>query len=372
METIQTNIESQKSAAASGSEEEGGRPEPQPHPATPEPPERNARLMMVRAERVLSDTKDILNQLRMLRVEGGQLLAVSVNIIDNGVWVHEGSEWERVCDVEDTCGHWAVCLCKVADGFVACGGKRNGQLSPHSHHFSLLTGQWRQLVDMKTPRSCASGVEYDDMKVLVAGGLTDDGKYSAMWEVLDCKNNIWGEVGDLPKALLKPLLAAEAGQVYLLEQSHSLQKPRVLIHDPSSSEQASKQGILKRFSSKSPRYSRSALPEDVTSTMGACLAVAAQSLYLLGGEQQLALCYNLLTDQWERLTPPSLRYDWSRGCSPVVAAAQITVFGGSTNGKPEYNRAEVYDMRAGKWHTLDMRLPFGYSQYPALAAYFDE
>jgi hypothetical protein len=373
MKSIKTNIESEKSATASGSEEDGGRPEPQQHPATPEPPARNARLIMDRAERVLSDTKHVLDQLSRLRVEGGQLLAVSVHEDDRGVWVHEGSEWERVCDVPDECGDWRVCLSKVADGFVACGGWRNNKLLPHTHHFSLLTRQWRRLRDMRTPRRYASAVEYDDMKVLVAGGETDDLEDSAVCDVLDCKNNIWVAVESLPKALVKPLMAAEAGQVYLLEQDNDLKKPRILITDPSTSKQASKKGILKRFSFKSHWYT-SARPEDVTSTEGACLAAAAQRLYLLGGRQQLALCYNLLTEQWERLTPPSLRYSGWSGCCDVVAAARITVYGGrsSTEGEKETNRAEVYDRRARRWHTLDMRLPFGYHKHMALVAHYDE
>jgi hypothetical protein len=359
MESIEAKIEEKKSSDAQSS----GPTVPQEQRATPDPPERNARLRMDHAERVLSDTKDVMDQLSRLRVRCEQLLAVSVRRSDRGVWMHEGSEWERVSDVPSACAYYNVCLCRVRDGMVVCGGLDGCSVSRHCHHFSRLTRQWRKFSDMLTPRLRASAVEYADGKVLVAGGRTSDYKNSAVCEVLDYKQNKCYPASDLPEALPKPLMAAEGGKVYILRQFNAREQPKLLIYEPPSEE-----GNSTRQSTK---YT-SALPDDVRDTVAACLAAAGQRLYLLGGRKGLALAYTPLTDQWEHLTPPSLRYSPLYGCCTAVSAGHITVFGGCSTVGGKLDRAEVYNTRAGKWHTLDMRLPFVYCQFFNLVAQYDE
>jgi hypothetical protein len=323
---------------------------------------------MDRAERVLSDTKDVLEQLSRLRVRCEQLLAVSVNGSKRGVWLHDGSEWERVSGVPDECDNDGVCLCRVTDGMIVCGGWTDRSLSGHCHHFSLLTRHWRKLADMITPRCYASAVEYVDGKLLVAGGVTSGGKWSAVCEELDCKRDRWSSGAGLPQAFVKPLMAAEAGQVFIMEQNHDLDQPRMLVYDPSA-----EKGILRR-----PSHKYTSAPPGVRSTEGACLAAAGQRLYLLGGEEGLALEYNPRTDQWGHLTPPSPRYGWmgdhgyyKSGCCAAVSDGMIRVYGGSSSTEGgDCNRVEVYDTRARKWQTLDMRLPFMYSQYTVLVAHY--
>jgi hypothetical protein len=318
---------------------------------------------MDHAETVLSDTKDVMDQLSRLRVRCEQLLAVRVSGRDRGVWVHEGSEWERVSDMPSDCANYSVCLCRVRDGMVVCGGWDGSSATRHCHHFSRLTRQWRKVADMLTPRYAASAVEYADRKVLVAGGRTSDDNDSAVCEVIDYEQNKCYPASDLPEALSKPLMAAEGGKVYILRQCYSRDQPKLLIYEPPSEE-----GKSTRPSTK---YT-SALPDDVRDTRGACLAAAGQRLYLLEGEKGLALAYTPLTDQWEHLTPPSLRYTNFYGCCAAVSAGHITVFGGSSTEGGKHDGAEVLDTRAGKWHTLDMRLPFEYYQHETLVAQYDE
>jgi hypothetical protein len=317
---------------------------------------------MDHAETVLSDTKDVMDQLSRLRVRCEQLLAVSVIRSDRGVWVHEGSEWERVSDVPSECAKRNVCLCRVHDGMVVCGGGGYYSVCSHCHHFSRLTRQWRKLADMLTPRRLASAVEYAAGKVLVAGGRTSDGNKSAVCEVLDYEHNECHPASDLPEALDKPLMAAEGGKVYILRQNNVREQPKLLIYEPPSEEGNS--------THPSTKYT-SALPDDVRDTVAACLAAASQRLYLLGGRKGLALAYTPLTDQWEQLTPPSLSYSYY-GCCSAVLAGHITVFGGSSTGGGKCDGGEVYDRRVGKWHTMDMRLPFGYFKHTALVAQYDE
>jgi hypothetical protein len=277
---------------------------------------------------------------------------------DRGVWVHEGGEWKGEFDVPSDCAK--LCLCRVADGLVACGGLSGKQVSRDCHHFSLVTGKWWTLAHMITPRCDASAVEYEAKKILVVGGRTNDDESdgnseSDVCEVLDCMKSRWFPAASLPQAVVKPLIAAEAGQVYVFEQSDDLQNPRLFVYEPSSGEE--------HFSSE--------LPEEVDSTLGACLAAAASKLYLLGGEAQLALEYDVRADQWRVLTPPTLVYDWKRGCCAVPTPGSIVVYGGEGEEDPKYYLAEKYDVGKDKWKTLSVTVPLWFDQHTSLVAHFD-
>ena len=89
-------------------------------------------------------------------------------------------------------------------------------------------------------------------------------------------------------------------------------------------------------------------------TQGACLVSVNNKLYLLGGEQRLALEYNPLSNQWVELVPPNLRYFSASGCCGVVMKpGKIWLCGGSTEEGEERNVIEEYDTSTKEWKTLD-------------------
>ena len=318
---------------------------------------------MEHVDRIIADTHDLLDELTQTLMEAGRdrLLVMDVDE-KRGVWVHEGTEWEKLSDVPGECPLYYPCMCCVYDGFIVCGGS-DASYQPVSqcHHFHVQTRKWRKLSDMPTPRSSASAVQYNVRKILVAGGYDSGLNDLAVCEILDYTSNNWSAAPNLPKPLWKPLIATDSRFIFILPCGNALNQPALLRYDPSSPT-----GML-----TSSRYIYgSKLPNDVHTTRGACLVASNHKLYLLGGRQGLALEYNQFTDQWHHLTPPSFGYSWVYGCCAGVEVRGLKLYGGSTKDKEKRDMVEMYNIRKCKWQVVDVRLPFPYNCYSNLVARF--
>ena len=87
---------------------------------------------------------------------------------------------------------------------------------------------------------------------------------------------------------------------------------------------------------------------------------ADEKLYLLGGEQRLAIQYSPAADQWTQLlSQPSARYYW-HGCCGVVHDGKLLLCGGKTEGTLDSKLVEEFDINTQQWKTTDIKLPFDF------------
>ena len=276
------------------------------------------------------------------------LLAVDVRDT-RAVWMRESTEWVKQCDVPDECPkYYSVCVSRVSDGLVVAGGRMVGTVfepSSQCHHFSLFTGKWRQLENMRTPRYWASAAEVEEMMLVVVGGNETGGRKSDVCERLDVMRGEWSSAASLPKPLLHPLVAAAAGQVYILEQWSFSGTPNFLFvaYDPASDTHKEK----------------TSLPEHVNDTNLASLVGVADKIYLFGGRQKLALQYEPATEQWHELVSSTAMVSneyYPFEYYPIVRSTDILLCAG------ERCRSISYNVETKHWRVLDVCLPFRYFQ----------
>ena len=286
------------------------------------------------------------------------LLAVDVRDT-RAVWVRESTEWVKQCHVPDEYPLEGVCVSHVSDGLVIAGGMiEHGTPNSQCHHFSLSTRQWRKLENMRTSRYYASAVEVEEMLLLVVGGRGSDGAEIDVCERLDIRRGVWTPAASLPTWMFSPLVAGAGGRVFFLEHSKfsgapnfpfglnifywSIQNFPLVEYDPASDSHTQK----------------TSLPHHVWNTWNASLVGVAHKLYLFGGEEKLALQYELATEQWHKLVPSTDMI--TTGYYPVVRSTEILLCGGSSEGGHGRNRILSYNVNTKQWKILDICLPFRY------------
>ena len=267
-----------------------------------------------------------------------KLMAVDV-FHSKAVWVLEVGKWGKLCGLPNECLE-CCCISLVCDHLVfVC---KHVTLS-----FSLSTKQWKRLKQMPTSRSSSSAVVLNEK--LFVMGRSFEWNILNVCEILHVKHNLWSSAPSLPVPIGKPLLAALLSRIYILPQRRQLSSKRthLLVYDPLS--------FTYEYRAK--------LPGNIDSTLGACLVGVTDMLYLLGGDEGLAWQYNPNTNLWIQLVTPTARYDWHRGCCPVVTDDNILLCGGGTEGGCPWSMIEEYSTKTQQWKVLDIHLPFEYGHH---------
>ena len=267
------------------------------------------------------------------------------------IWLLVGTQWKKLSDVPDECADIGVCICGVSDGIIMFGGYASLEGDKSCcYHFSVVAKQWKRLKDVPMPLTDASAVEFDDMRVLVVGGVNAAGIALGTCMVLDVRHNTWSQVASLPNPMSDSSIAAVAEKVFILRNISLLHTfdNQFSVYDPSTN----------------THEPRSRLPGNMSNTEGACLVGVNYKVYVFGGKQSLALEYNPLSNQWVQLAPPNLRYLSYMGCCRIVTkSGDILLYGGTTGGRNDM--IEEYNPSHKKWKTLDIRLPFEYDYFVA-------
>ena len=280
---------------------------------------------------------------------------LAVDVLMGAVWMRESAKWMKVCGVVHQCpNNYGVCVSRVSDGMVVAGGywelgEDSLEVSSQCNHFSLSTGQWRELESMRTPRHWASAAEVEEMMLLLVGGRETGDRVSGVCEWLDIRRGVWTSAASLPKPLAKPLVASAAGRVYILDQDEF--SDRLLVeYDPASDTHTYK----------------TSLPCHVQDTLDASLVSVKDSIYLFGGEQRLSLHYEPATDQWHELLPnahmaSSKYYPIERStscCGPHPAVCSDILLCIYRWDSDEGHRSISYNVATKQWKVLDFCLPF--------------
>ena len=268
------------------------------------------------------------------------------------VWVRVGSVWEEQPDpLPEEHPSYSICFCILLDGIIAVGGGWADTVSSMCHHFSVHTRRWRRLSDMPTARGGVSAEVLGNV-LMVFGGWGKHFKNLAVCEKLHMTDGVWSSAASMIEPLGKLLVAAAGNKIYIVTQGKtSSNGTRVQQYDPTAD----------RFSIAVE------LPQYVQDTSHACLVAADEKLYLLGGDQRLAIQYSPAANQWTQLLsrPPARYDDW--GCCGVVHNDKLLLCGGKTKGTYDANLIEEFDIDTQQWKTTDIKLPFDFSSFDSLA-----
>ena len=268
------------------------------------------------------------------------LLAVK----ERSVWVRVGSVWEKQPDVlPEEHPVFDISFCTVPDGIVAIGGWFMTNVSSMCHHFSVHTRSWKRLPDMPTARGDVSAVLLGNV-LMVLGGEDKHDNDLAVCEKFHMTDGVWSSSAAMLEPLWRPLVAVATNKVYIVPQDPTISPGR----------------MMQQYDNTADRFSRAAqLPQHVHNTWKACLVTADEKLYLLGGEQRLAVQYSPAADQWTQLlSQPPARYGWC-GCCGVVHDGKLLLCGGKTEGN-HWDLVEEFDIITQQWKKTDVTLPFGF------------
>ena len=279
-----------------------------------------------------------LSEIRDSLLSGAVLLAVN----RRSVWVRVGSVWQQQPELlPEEHPDYHKSFCAVPDGIVAIGGVWRNNVSLMCHHFSVHTRSWKRLPDMPTARGSASAVVLGNV-LMVLGGC-DKHDVLAVCEKFHMTDGVWSSAAPMIECLWTPLVAVVTNKVHIV--------PRSTISPCT---------MMQQYDNTADRFSWAAqLPQHVRDTWGACLVAADEKLYLLGGEQRLAIQYSPAADQWTQLlSQPPARYDF-RGCCSVVHDGKLLLCGGKTEGNNR-NLVEEFDINTKQWKITDVKLPFAF------------
>ena len=270
---------------------------------------------------------------------------VLLAVRERSVWVRVGSGWEKQADLLPEEHHRiSICLCTLPDGICAVGGGSADNVSSMCHHFSVHTRRWRRLPDMPTARGDVSAIVLGHVLV-VLGGWDKHYHELAVCEKFHMADGVWSSAAPMIEPLWGPLVAAEGNNIYIVPRDGRISpSTRIQQYDPTAD----------RFSTAAQ------LPGQVQNTWCACLVAADEKLFLLGGEQRLAVQYSPAADQWTQLlSQPPARYDLS-GCCGVVHNDKLLLCGGKTEGTLDSKLVEEFDIKTQQWKTTDIKLPFDF------------
>ena len=259
------------------------------------------------------------------------------------VWVRVGSVWEKQPErLPEEHPVFDISFCAVPDGIAAIGGGGFDNVSSMFHHFSVHTRRWSRLPDMPTARCNVSAVLLGNV-LMVLGGWDKHYNNLAACEKFHMTDGVWSSAAPMIEPLSRPLVAVVTDKVYIV--------PRRSTISPGT--------MMQQYDNTADRFSRAAqLPQHVQDTWEACLVAADEKLYLLGGEQRLAIQYSPAADQWTQLLSQPLA-GCTFGCCGIVHDGKLLLCGGRTKGYDD-NSVEELDVSTQQWKIIDVKLPFDF------------
>ena len=301
--------------------------------------------------------QELVDQFQLSYAGGGGgskdiMIAANVERYNKGVWVFEGSQWVKQCDVPKELPSAEVFFCAVADGFIRMGGIIDlGQNSSVCYHYSLSERKWKRLSDMITPKNDAEAVEISPMVVMVLAGYIKN-FFSAKCEILKVVEGEWSSVKPLPEYIRRVRAAAAGGRVFIVGEYGDNEAPayELLEYNPSTDTYTKIQIDLPR----SP----------INEFYFADMTAVAGKLYLVGG---VNIEYDIATQHITQLAKPKATPYYSCGCCAVVRGNNILLCGGRDE-EHAYNAMEEYSRTTHQWRMLDVSLPFAYSKSSSFVA----
>jgi DNA-binding CsgD family transcriptional regulator len=126
----------------------------------------------------------------------------------------EDTKWQALAPMTTARSHFAL-VATTDDRLFAIGGETNGGVTGAVERYDPREDRWMLLTTSKPTRVSNIGAAIIDEVIYVPGGRTANGEPTAVVEAYNLKNETWGQVAPLPRALMAYALAVYEKQLYL-------------------------------------------------------------------------------------------------------------------------------------------------------------
>ena len=275
------------------------------------------------SSKVLGDKMTVL-------ILGGQSYDVSPN---SEGWILKQDEIEKLCELTEDKVQPYHSIREIPGGMMLTGGEH----SKLCMMFILSMKMWVKHQELKSSR-WNHGSGYNNGKVLVIGGedgyfrYDGTGSFLSSIDVMAIDKNHWSTGPALPNADSFPRVITFNSKLFVLMSGNSS------LYE------------LKGEDTKMSWCEKSPMPE---SSEGCSMAVADDKIFAAGGGRNINYMYTPSTDQWCRLTGPSLK---DNDGSLVYYEQKLYVFCGCASDET-LKDVEVYDIKTDKWFLSKWKLP---------------
>jgi hypothetical protein len=281
---------------------------------------------------------DIPTQPQQLVLAGGWMTDVKEEsnrqflIMDESNGIGERGIWKELTQLPNDFKPKLPSICQTPDGFVV--------LEDMCYQYVINSNTWKRLADINADRkrSSAGSVSIERKVYLVGPGL-DDAEPSCFCDYLQLQNSEsemlpeekeWRVLPDLEHMVVRPVLVALAGKIYIVSRKH----------DPE------KVASLHCFNPDTLSWSTSDIPVTRPSALDGISVVAALGkLYMVGGQEKTCMSYCPQTNAWSTFSAPCLNHC----CGSAAFFKNTILLMGGSDGNQLSASVEEYSMIGDQW-----------------------
>ena len=248
------------------------------------------------------------------------------------------SSWESLTELPQSVGRFYH-VCRVNRGLLLTGGRTGGPLN-QCWHFNMSIKKWEAMPPLITARYYHRSVSLDDC-VYVVGGMDVNNTMLASVECLNANRNQWLSLPEMTQAVYLPAVVTYNNKIFVF-----------------GGRDAQNKGLCCTQVFDTTQGQWSTLPDmPEVCDLGAAVTLN-DCMYVVGGFGHTCLKYDPTSDNWTKLSQPSL----SHGNAPAVVWRGSILVAGGGGGKPESSVIEQYSPLTDTWlewkTTLDMKMVF--------------
>ncbi len=256
-------------------------------------------------------------------------------------WLLKDDDWEEMVHSPRPLCSGNIGACLLEDGILITGGHEyEGPKFKKCWLLSTQTLQWRRLPDMKNERSHHQSVYCEGHAYVLGGGARE---YAEHVERLEKDRSRWVSMPSMPEGRINAAAVGYGSLIYTCGGD----KPNRVWQSTNT---------MFEFNTLSQTWSeRAPMPVE---TSEATALVFKKKIYVVGGEENCCLSYNVGENQWAKHSPSAIGCMWS---TAVVWHGCILLCGGD-HGESGFDcrtHVEQYDERANSWSWCELRLPQG-------------
>ena len=248
------------------------------------------------------------------------------------------SSWESLTELPQSVGRFYH-VCRVNRGLLLTGGRTGGAFN-QCWHFDMSIKKWEAMPPLITARRHHRSVSLDDC-VYVVGGMDVNNTMLASVECLNANRNQWLSMPEMTQAVYLPAVVTYNNKIFVV-----------------GGRDAQNKGLCCTQVFDTTQGQWSTLPDmPEVCDLGAAVTLN-DCMYVVGGFGHTCLKYDPTSDNWTKLSQPSL----SHGNAPAVVWRGSILVAGGGDAKPESSVIEQYSPLTDTWlewkTTLDMKTVF--------------
>ena len=252
-------------------------------------------------------------------------------------WILQGEQFEKYFETDFQFDQHYYSLCQIPGGIMLTGGDREGERSDMCYICVLSMKMWVMQQPMLCKRS-NHGSGYISGKVFVISGIVAF-RHTSSVHFMDFEQKIWHKGPPLLKPVNLPKVVTCKSTMFVLSRDDC--------------------DLFQLDSGKMSWLRKASLPQ---SSSGCSVASSKEIFFAAGGDNNINYMYTPETDEWCRLTGPSLV---ERQGALICFKKKLYLFGGCRRNA-QLTDVEEYDISSDKWSLAKWKLPtplYGFSAF---------